>query len=166
MQPAQSLTALQSKAVQAFNQIHLGLTKGTQLAVPFYERMQGIYHLFMAYIGIRWYQYIVSGFEAATKAAAEFQQQIALTQTITQDVGASTQDWSKAYADVSKKGAFSPIEVASAGYDLLSNQVTKGTEDTSLVLDKVNDFARTTGGNLRDAVDGKRSRLNGLQCVG
>lgn len=155
-----SMTSLQSKAVQAFSQIHLGLTRGTQLAVPFYERMQGIYHLFMAYIGIRWYSYITSGFRQATEAAVQFQQQIALTQTITQDVGASTEKWARTYANVAKKGSFAPTDVAKAGYDLLSNQVTKGTEDTALVLGKTQDFARTTGGDLTDAVDTLSSALN------
>lgn len=86
------------------------------------------------------------------RAASELGQKIALIKTITQDQPASTKEWTKSVRELSDQFGQPITEVASAGYDALSNQVTKSEEDTQKFLRTISEFARTTGSSLNDSV--------------
>jgi len=86
------------------------------------------------------------------RAASELGQKIALIRTITQDQPASTQAWTKSVRELSDQFGQPITEVASAGYDTLSNQVAQNAEQTQKFLATISEFARTTGSSLNDSV--------------
>lgn len=91
---------------------------------------------------------------------AEFQKQIALLRTLTQDTDESFQKWSESIIRVSNAVGRSKEEIAGAGYDLLSNQITKGVADTEIALTKASRFATATNSTVQDSVNLLSSVIN------
>ncbi len=102
---------------------------------------------------------LVEKFKAVVDEAAEFQRAIALIQTITQDANLSFNDWAGGIERVSNELGKPIIEVAAAGYDLLSNQVTRAA-DTFDVLSTAGQFARITNSNTEDSVNLLSTAIN------
>lgn len=94
---------------------------------------------------------------------ANFEKQIALLKTLTQDadnVTTSFDRWQESILRVSSAVGKSKEEIASAGYDLLSNQITKGVEDTETALTKASRFATATNSTVNDSVNLLSSVIN------
>lgn len=102
---------------------------------------------------------LVERFKAAVTSAAEFQRQIALIQTITQDANLTFNQWAQGIRAVSDELGKPIGEIAAAGYDLLSNQVTKAT-DTFNVLRSATQFARITNSSTEDSVNLLSTAIN------
>lgn len=101
-------------------------------------------------------------FDRLVHKAAEFQTHIALIQTISQDADVSFNEWAAGIARVSDELGRPIIDVAIAGYDALSNQVTRAA-DTFNFLRTSGQFARITNSSVKDSVDLLSSALNAFQ---
>lgn len=85
-------------------------------------------------------------------AAGDFQIQIGLLRTISQDANISFSEWATGIQAVSAELGRPTAEVAAAAYDLLSNQITKGI-DTFETLHKIGRFANATNASLTSSVN-------------
>ncbi len=109
---------------------------------------------------------VVSSLEAAVQKSAEYSRQVALIRTISQEAAISTNDWKSGLSAVSNILGRTREEVAQAGYDLLSNQITQGA-DSFHVLAEAGNLANTTNSRLVDSVNILSSAIQsfGLQAT-
>jgi TP901 family phage tail tape measure protein len=121
---------------------------------------QGVFRLFQAHVLHSVLSVIVSDFRQALAAAADFEKQIALIQTITTEADGSFRQWSNTLRDVADQIGKPSVEVAQAAYDALSNQVSTTTEDTARFVEVAGNFARITGSTTPDAVNLLSSAIN------
>jgi TP901 family phage tail tape measure protein len=98
--------------------------------------------------------------KAAATNTADFQKQIALLRTLSQDTAESFDKWEASILRVSNAVGKSKEEIAASGYDLLSNQITKGVADTETALTKVSRFAVATNSSVNDSVNLLSSIIN------
>jgi TP901 family phage tail tape measure protein len=98
--------------------------------------------------------------KAAATSTADFEKQIALLRTLTQDTKGTFDQWQDSILRVSSAVGKSKEEIASAGYDLLSNQITKGVSDTEVALGKAARFATATNSTVIDSVNLLSSVIN------
>ena len=108
-------------------------------------------------------------FKSMTDEAGKFQRGVALIKTITQDQfnakdKGSSDQYGKLFGDQLKKASenlgINVHEVSTAAYDLLSNQVTKGVDDTINTLQVAGAYARTTNSGIADSVNLLSSAIN------
>lgn len=96
----------------------------------------------------------------ASQDTAEFEKQISLLRTLSQDTADSFDKWQDSILRVSSAVGKSKEEIASAGYDLLSNQITKSADDTEQALTKTSRFAIATNSTVTDSVNLLSSVIN------
>lgn len=113
-------------------------------------QIEGIHQLFISTIAL------------AKEGAVEytkFQQSVALIQTITEDVTASTYTWEVALRKTSDAFNIPLLQTASATYDAISNQVIRGTEAMSF-MGTAAKFAKVTNSELSASVNILSSVIN------
>ncbi len=101
-------------------------------------------------------------FAEGIRNATEFGIKISLIRTITQDVDAPTAAWARSLREVSDELGRPLTEVASAAYNALSNQITRGKEDTEAFLRIALTFGRTVGTDATQAVDLLSTAIKGF----
>lgn len=126
-----------------------------EVPISFNQAFNGLKSLIAANYALR----LVDMFKSATHEAAEFQVQIALIQTITQDANLSFNQWAQGIRAVSDELGKPLGEIAAAGYDLLSNQVTRAA-DTFDTLRVAGQFARITNSSTEDSVNLLSTAIN------
>lgn len=84
------------------------------------------------------------------KSARDYETQVALIRTISQDANLSTNQWSQGLKQVSNSLAIDFKDVAAAAYDAVSSQITQG-DNTFKYLGDVGKLARATGSDLKTA---------------
>lgn len=111
------------------------------------------------FASFRTFNAISQGLTDGVKAAKDFEIQLSLIRTISQD---NQQTFSKFGADVRGVSDNSGIDIKQVGkafYDTVSNQIAKGA-DVKEFVKVAADLARVTGGELPDAVNTLSSRIN------
>lgn len=103
---------------------------------------------------------IKDGIEEAVSSAKELNARITEIQTISQNVGRSTESWSKSLIAVSNELGRPVVEVADAAYQTLSNNIRGAEGNTESFLRTIGNFARVTRTTLPSAVDAVSSGLN------
>lgn len=101
--------------------------------------------------------------DATTEAIDEavvYQKQIALLRTLSQDTADTFDDWSNAILEVANATGVSRSQIAKAGYDLLSNQITKGAADTKAALQDTAKFSIVTASTVGDSTNLLSSVIN------
>jgi TP901 family phage tail tape measure protein len=98
--------------------------------------------------------------KSAASSTADFQKQIGLLRTLSQDTAESFDAWESSIVRVSSAVGKSKEEIAKSGYDLLSNQITKGVSDTETALTKASRFAIVTNSSVNDSVNLLSSVIN------
>ncbi len=117
---------------------------------------QGVFRIFQAQVLHTALSQIINDFRQAITEVGNFQREIALIQTITQDAAnASTtfKGWSDTVVQLANELGKTPTEIATAAYDALSNQITSTREETEKFVRTAGEFARTTGSTTPDAVN-------------
>lgn len=89
----------------------------------------------------------------------ELQINISLIRTLSQDAQLSTTQWANGLKEVSNATGIDVNKVAKAGYDAVSNQVTKG-QGTFKFLQSAGELARTTGSEIGQAGNAIASVIN------
>lgn len=121
---------------------------------------QGVFRLFQAQVLHTALAQLIGDFRQAVFEAGDFQREIGLVQTITQDLPDTFSQWSDTIRSVAVNLGKTPTEVATAAYDALSNQVTNTRESTEDFLNTAGQFARVTGSSLPDSVNLLSSAIN------
>ncbi len=86
----------------------------------------------------------------AIKAARDYQIQVSLIRTISQEAQLSTSQWANGLSDLSSKLGIEFKDVASAAYDAVSNQIAQGA-NTFRFLENAGNLARITGSTMKDS---------------
>jgi TP901 family phage tail tape measure protein len=102
----------------------------------------------------------VSFFQNAAGAAAKFQTDIALLQTLSQDSTATFDDWSESIIRVSSALGKPQADVAAAAYDSLSNQVIKTAADFDQFGLTTGRLAIATKSSMKDTQDAVAGVMN------
>lgn len=118
--------------------------------------ISGILERFVFY---KVFNLITDSIKNSTNAAKDYQIQVSLIRTLSQDNQLSTTKWANSLKEVSDQLGIPLLEVAKAGYDAISNQVVSGTR-TFEFLKTAGDLARVTGGNIKDAVNTLSTVIN------
>lgn len=87
---------------------------------------------------------------SAISSAREYQTQVALIRTISQDANLSTGQWTRGLKDVSATLAVDFKDAATAAYNAVSAQIAQG-QSTFQYLKDTGELARTTGSSLTEA---------------
>lgn len=138
-----------TKAQAAFNKLQPSPTLKDGL-----HDVLGIYHR-LAAVAARFAEYKILNFGTnsiidAVKAAREYQIQVSLIRTISQEAQLSTSQWTAGIADLSSKLGIEFKDVASAAYDAVSNQIAQGA-NTFQFLENAGNLARITGSTMKDS---------------
>ena len=120
------------------------------------ERMARAFQYFVAY---KAFNAITDQIRDGTRAANEFQIQLSLIRTLSQDNQMSFSKWGKEVRSVSDASGFDLNETGKAFYDAISNQTARGSQTTPFVRGAA-DLARVTGSSLTDSVNLLSSALN------
>jgi TP901 family phage tail tape measure protein len=99
------------------------------------------------------------GLTDGARSAAQYSRQIGLIQTLAVGTGDSYGTWDTAIRKVANDLALPAVDVATATYDALSNQVIKTTKDMDL-LSVAGTLARNTNSNIGDSLNVLSSILN------
>lgn len=140
---------------------NLGKT-GEGAGQRFLMSWQNVIKMFEGQVLFHLFSKMQQGFQEGIATAGEFSKKIALIQTISQDSGVGYGQWAKGIREVSDAMGTPLVETAAAGYDLLSNQVTRGAETMS-VLRQAMEFGRTTNASTEDSVNLLSSAINAFQ---
>lgn len=111
---------------------------------------------FVAYKG---FTFISNQLAQATKDANEFQIQISLIRTISQDSQLSFGQWSQEIRKVSDALGIDFKDTGKAFYDTVSNQIARG-KDVSKFVAEAGQLGRTTNSTLTDSVNLLSSAIN------
>lgn len=95
---------------------------------------------------------IINGITEGIKRSQEFQIGISRIRTISQDASASTAEWSDELIKLSNNFNVELLDATAAAYNLISNQIAKGT-DAVITLGHAFQFAKVTGATAKDSVD-------------
>ena len=104
--------------------------------------------------------FISGQISASVGAATKLQIRIAEIRTIAQDSGSTFKQWNDSLTGVSNKTGIDVHDIGEAAYQSLSNQTTKGAEDTGKFLETAGEFARVTMSKTSDAVGLLSSSFN------
>lgn len=104
---------------------------------------------------------VTSAFGEGIAKAKEYQIQISLIRTVSQDAQLSFGQWSKGIRDVSDKLGIDLVDTAKAAYDAIQSQVVTGPQ-TLKFLETAGNLARTTGTNIKQSGDLLASVIQGF----
>lgn len=107
----------------------------------------------------RGFNILTNNLTQSITAAREYQVQVGLIRTISQDAQLSAEGWATGLRSVSNALGIEFNDVAKAAYDTISNQIAKG-EQTFAFLTEAGQLAKTTGTNIRDSADVISSVIN------
>ena len=148
------------KNVEGLRDVFLKTGKaGSDAGSSIFLSWQNVVRIFEAQILYGVFSKLQSGFAGATQNAAAYSKQIALIQTISQDAGATTSEWSNGIRRLSDALGTDIADTAGAAYEALSNQIAKGV-DAFDTLRTVGQFAKTTNSDLTNSIDLISSALN------
>jgi TP901 family phage tail tape measure protein len=102
---------------------------------------------------------LVSAFSQGVQNALDLERQIAEIRTISQDAQLSTERWREGLIKLAVEFGRPVADVATAAYQAISNQVTKGAEAFDFLRDAM-DFGRATVASTTDSVNLLSSVLN------
>ncbi len=134
----------------------LGANPGPNRLAAAFNNIAGIFKGLVIY---RAFSLITQGITESVHASAEYARRIGLVQTISQDAGVTFDHWYASIRRVSDAFGTDAIQGATAAYDLLSNQVTRGAETTN-ILSQALAFGRTTNSSATDSVNLFSSAIN------
>lgn len=100
----------------------------------------------------RGFNILTNNLTQSITAARDYQTQVALIRTISQDAQLSAEQWATGLRSVSNALGIEFQDVAKAAYDTISNQIARG-QQTFAFLTEAGQLAKTTGTNIRDATD-------------
>lgn len=106
---------------------------------------------------------ILGEIRSSAKESREYNVQISLLRTLTQDNQSTFNSWNQSIKDVSNSLGVGLMDTAKAAYEALSNQVTRGANDTTTFLMSIGEFARTTNSTVEESSNLFASVLNGFQ---
>jgi TP901 family phage tail tape measure protein len=118
-------------------------------AAGFFDRIRVSLQYFAMYKGFTTMSDQIS---QAVSSAREFEIQVSLIRTISQDSQLSTSQWMQQLAQVSTRTGIDLKDVGAAAYDVVSNQIAQGPKVAGY-LSSAADLARTTGSSLKDSVN-------------
>jgi TP901 family phage tail tape measure protein len=153
------LGKLQSSLLRAKNSFNEVDEAGGKSGRGILLSWQSVLRLFETQVLFIAFNQLIQGFTEGSKAAAEFSKQIALIETISHDAQLSTKQWSEGIRDLSDKLGLPIADVAAAGYEAISNQVTKGAESFQF-LAAAGNLAKTTNSTTTDSVNLLSSAIN------
>lgn len=119
-------------------------------------RTQRALQYFVAY---RAFSFISSELQQGVQSAKDFQIQLSLIRTLSQDNQQSFVKFGQDVRAVSDKSGIDINKVGKAFYDTISNQIAKGA-DTKQFVQTATDLARVTGSELPDSVNLLSSAIN------
>lgn len=114
---------------------------------------------FVQFASFRGFNFISQGLMDGVRAAKEFQIQLSLIRTISQDNQQSFAKFGRDVRGVSDESGFDIKDVGKAFYDTTSNQIAKGANVAPFVK-AASDLARVTGSELPDSVNLLSSAIN------
>ena len=127
-----NLTAEEASVVKALRTMQTGFDKTGDKAARMGERItiswQGVLRLFEAQVIKRVTGAIQSALVEGISSATDFSVRIAEIQTIAQDSGLSTNEWTDGVRRLAAQFGNTQADVAEAAYQALSNQVAKGAD--------------------------------------
>lgn len=89
----------------------------------------------------------------------EYEKQIGLIRTISEDATVTTKQWENALRRTSDQFNIPLLDAAGAAYEAISNQIARGTEAT-IYLGAASKFAKVTGASLMESQNAGASVLN------
>lgn len=95
---------------------------------------------------------LVQSFFEATQKAKDFQIEISLIRTVSQQAQLGFGQWSKGIKDVSDSLGFDLVDTAKAAYEAIQSQVAVGPQALQF-LETAGQLARTTGTDLKHSAD-------------
>lgn len=123
------------------------------------KSMNDLFGMFQRFVGYKALNSLTDGLKDGFNAAKDFQIQISLIRTISQDNQLSFNNWAQNLRQVSDELGTGIVETSKAAYDAVSNQVAKGSAVIPF-LKNAGDLARTTGGSLEQAGNTLASVIN------
>lgn len=102
---------------------------------------------------------VIGGLEQATTRAAEFSIKVAEIRTLSEGNAVSSRTWATELRNVSDSFGIDLIDTAAGAYDILSNQVAKGTNAIAFLSESAA-FAKTTVSSLADSSNLLSSAVN------
>lgn len=153
------LVELNTKLIALRDSFNTTGKAGGEAGKDIFLSWQSVAKIFEAQILYSVFGQLQQGFSGSVQSAAEYSQQIALIQTISQDANVTTLEWAQGVRKLSDELGTPITNTAAAAYEALSNQVAKGA-DAFNFLRTAGDFARTTGSEIKDSVDLISSALN------
>lgn len=97
--------------------------------------------------------------EEALRTTVDYSKRVAEIQTISQSAAESTEQWNVQLRSISEEFGVELIEVTSAAYEALSNQIIETTSDLGFIRD-AQELARVTNSDLATSVDALSSVIN------
>jgi TP901 family phage tail tape measure protein len=156
----QNFTATMKNAAGTAQLLGVALTeagdKGSKAGQRVFISWQNILRIGLIYPVI---SKLVSAFAQGTQGALDLEKQIAEIRTISQDAQLSTERWREGLIKLAVEFGRPVSDVATAAYQAISNQVTKGAESFSFLRDAM-DFGRATVASTTDSVNLLSSVLN------
>lgn len=104
---------------------------------------------------------ITDSFGEAINKAKEYQIQISLIRTVSQDAQLSFSQWSSGIKEVSSNLGIDLVETAKAAYDAIQSQVVVGAQTLDF-LNAAGQLARTTGSTIKQSGDLLSSVIQGF----
>lgn len=166
--PFQALTKEEERAEIALRRLIVTIerfeNRGNKAGEGFLLNMSQIVRVLQIQVLHRIFSEIIGGMEEGIKKAAEFQIEISRIRTITQENQISTAKWSESLIGLSNNFNIDLLDATRGAYDLISNQIAKGTEATN-VLGHAFKFAQITGSSAKEAVDLLSFSLNAYKLT-
>jgi TP901 family phage tail tape measure protein len=135
------------------------LTRAKNAAFDFSQQLRTISSIVERFVLYKAVNLATDALFEGVRAAKDYQIQLSLIRTISQDNQLSTGTWSKGLKEVSDQLGLPLAETAKAAYDAVSNQVVRGAQ-TFEFLKTAGDLARTTGGTIGDSVNTLSTIIN------
>lgn len=105
---------------------------------------------------------VTSSISDGISKAKEYQIQISLIRTVSQEAQLSFTQWSEGIRDVSNRLGIDLVETAKAAYQAVQSQVVKGAQTLDF-LRTAGELARTTGANIMQSQDLLSSVIQGFK---
>jgi TP901 family phage tail tape measure protein len=118
-----------------------------------------VFGMFQRFVGFKALNAMNDALKDGFNNARDFQVQISLIRTISQDSQLSFNAWADGIKKVSNESGLAIADVSKAAYDAVSNQVAKGNAVFPFLKDAA-DLAKTTGGTVADAGNLMASAMN------
>lgn len=111
------------------------------------------------YVAYRGFNMLTDGIRAGVTAAKDFQIELSLIRTLSQDAQQSFAKWGTDLKGVSDRTGTDLADVAKGAYDAISNQVAKGAAIAPFI-EQAAEFARVTKSTVTDSVNLFSSAIN------